>query len=716
MTTGATIKTLAFAFTFVIVTALLVACTTETSEDAPTATGTATAEPLATGRPPLTAIPLPPTTTPLPPPPGPLPPTTTPLPPLPSPLPPTAARACATMEPVESYDIFLELRVEQDGVPTGDDGAIEAMVSGGDYHAVATVLSDGQTDELIAVDGVLYGRSSLDGPEWTVLELSPNDPRSIPWLTDILLCPDLSEFRALGEETVEGMRLWRYTNRTEDSDKFADVDSSFRGIDAVVESDVWVDDDGWLFHRINDFYQLHQYDNNRLTGRATYTLWFSELGEPNIITAPPMDAIALPTPWPPPGRACVAMEPVESFDLLIEAREEWTGEPSKIHQTVEMVVSGVDYHEITDWYWYNNWRVTEYTSEYISVDDVLYFRRSIDGPRWTETGNKPENPRRLIPRSYMFQIRSLCPDTSAPGLRALGEETVNGVRLRRFTSRTDDTDRFAQVDSSTIGTHSVEEIEFWVDYEGWLVHLVSYVYLLTQDDSGRKTGTRTRTAWVSEINKPNIITAPTPLPFTEMACAAMEPIKSFDMYYEVTRKQNGEPLRFGVTGEMVVSGVDYYEIKTIHHSGQTAEYMAVDGVLYMRESVHGPEWSVSENSVGDPRTIFPSSIVESLCLDLDKRGFRALGEETVNGVRLGLFTNRSEDTDKFDRVDSSFRGTKVLKEADVWVDDEGWIVQMTEYVHFLNQDDDGRVIEVRTTSMWFSELNEPNIITAPEVQ
>ena len=202
-------------------------------------------------------------------------------------LEPPVGSPCAAMELVQSYDVSMEVSGEQDGEPLDELIDAEVVVSGDDYHSIFTSRSDGQQYESIVLDGVTYSRDSRYGPEWNIADYPAIHPtESFPGLGDNPLCPELNEFRALGEERVRGVRLWRYTDRTNDSDKFADVDNAFRGTKTVVENDVWVDDEGSLVQMIQDQYSFYQDDEQRIISITTSIMWFSGLGEPNIIKAP----------------------------------------------------------------------------------------------------------------------------------------------------------------------------------------------------------------------------------------------------------------------------------------------------------------------------------------------------------------------------------------------------------------------------------------------
>ena len=199
------------------------------------------------------------------------------------------ARACEGMAELDSYDMIVTMKVEQDGVPIDGTFTVKTRLAGKDFQT-SFAYPDGGVSEAIRVGDMDYERSTPGEAGWRVSRTKFTSPTTyLEQLGVSPLCPDLSDVTQKGEEQLDGVKVTVYTtgdiNGVEKED-LEELDSSFEGVKHASKYKYWVNEQGLLVQHWEDRYTFARAGEDSTMMRFTSTAKFSGVGEANTITAP----------------------------------------------------------------------------------------------------------------------------------------------------------------------------------------------------------------------------------------------------------------------------------------------------------------------------------------------------------------------------------------------------------------------------------------------
>ena len=199
------------------------------------------------------------------------------------------ARACEGMARLDSYDMIVTMKVEQDGVPIDGTFTVKTRLAGKDFQT-SFAYPDGGVSEAIRVGDMDYERFTPGEAGWRVSKTKFTDLTThLEQLGVSPLCPDLSEVTQKGEEQLDGVKVTVYTAGDIDGvekEDLEDLPSSFKGMKHASKHKYWVNERGLLVQHWKDLYTFARAGEDSTMMRFTSTAKFSSVGEANTITAP----------------------------------------------------------------------------------------------------------------------------------------------------------------------------------------------------------------------------------------------------------------------------------------------------------------------------------------------------------------------------------------------------------------------------------------------
>ena len=197
--------------------------------------------------------------------------------------------ACNSLEVAKHYDV--EAWATEYGVDPNNSFTIYVTmtVADSDFHQTFSAESRNDTEEFIRVDGVVYERRSRLGPEWKLSDRKlEGQPLSHLPVGSNPLCPEVSGFREVGKEILDGSEVKRYSEKPSEGVNVSieDFDSKYH-IQARFE-DLLVDKDGQLLKIETEKYRTGIDGASGATVLVTtrQEMTISGIGEENVIEAP----------------------------------------------------------------------------------------------------------------------------------------------------------------------------------------------------------------------------------------------------------------------------------------------------------------------------------------------------------------------------------------------------------------------------------------------
>ncbi len=209
---------------------------------------------------------------------------------------------------------------------------------------------------------------------------------------------------------------------------------------------------------------------------------------------PPVDAQAAVQ------EACSNPDARESFDAGIEI----DGPGRSIEYGIR--VSGDDYHIAGNIRISTESGLSPYDGKFEIIEhESIYYTKEADQGWQIVSGEDPG--------LFLTQFGDLCPDLSQNPIRSLGEDTIDGKSVRRFSAST------SNPQGSIDGGPDIQYTwDFWIEPSGLLVRSRVVSTHQSNGSSGTRAGSGgsadattsiTITSTISSIGEPNVITAPT---------------------------------------------------------------------------------------------------------------------------------------------------------------------------------------------------------------
>ena len=197
--------------------------------------------------------------------------------------------ACDSLELAKYYDVEAWASEYVDNPSDAFTSYLTMRVAEKDFHLVYSDQAGDGVLEFIRVDDQVYQRESQYQPEWKLSNRKFDDPLSHLSAFGNPICPDVSKFRGVGKESLEGSEVNRYSEKPPAGINVTIEDFDEKYHLRVGFKDLLVDKDGQLLKVETDSFRRGIASDGTpflITVRLESTI--SGIGEVNVIEAPPV--------------------------------------------------------------------------------------------------------------------------------------------------------------------------------------------------------------------------------------------------------------------------------------------------------------------------------------------------------------------------------------------------------------------------------------------